>query len=44
MHLYYIKYLMFTKNKNIKKICEIDRKTNLYSRCMDCSLKNVLDY
>ena len=30
---------MFTKNKSIKIKREIDRKFNLYYRCVDCSFK-----
>ena len=39
MNLYCIKYLMFTKNRNIKIKREIDQKINLYSRCIDYYFK-----
>ena len=35
MKLYCIKYLMFTKNRNIKTELEIDVKIKLYFRCID---------
>ena len=38
MNLYCVKYLMYTKDRNIKKR-EIERKINLYSRCIDFGLK-----
>ena len=40
MNLYYIKCLMFTKSKNIKVKREIEKKINLYSRCIDFRFKN----
>ena len=40
MNLYYIKWLMFTKNNNIKiRKYEVDRKTNAYTRWNNCSFK-----
>ena len=36
MNVYRIKCLIFTANRNIKMKCEIDGKTNFYSRCTDC--------
>ena len=39
MNLYCLKYLMFTKNNNIKVKHDIDGKFNLYSPCNDFSFK-----
>ena len=39
MDLYYIKCLMFTKNRNIKIKHKTDGKMNLYFYCIDCSFK-----
>ena len=41
MNLCCIKYLMFTKNNNIKVKCKMDGKINLYSTCIDCDFKNL---
>ena len=38
MHLYCIKCLKFTKNKNTKIKHEIDGKINISSHCIECSL------
>ena len=34
-----IKFLVFKRNNNIKLYREIDRKINLYSRCIGCDFK-----
>ena len=39
MNLYCLKYLMFTKNNNIKVKHDIDGKFNHYSPCNDFSFK-----
>ena len=39
MNIYSIKYLIFTKNKNIKIKRKIDQKINSYFCCIDCGLK-----
>ena len=39
MNLYYMKCLIFIKNKNIKLKREIDGKINLYSGCVGSDFK-----
>ena len=34
-----MKYLMFTKSRNIRIKYKIDGKTNLYSFCINCGFK-----
>ena len=39
LNLYCIKCLQFINSNNTKTNREIDRKTNLYSHCIDCGFK-----
>ena len=41
MNIYCIKFLMFTKSRNIKTKRETDGKINIYSRFIYCGFKNL---